>query len=157
MSDLFAELPEPRFEPAFDVTVQVGPPRDHGVTSAGHRRVVPILGGRIAGSLEAELLPGGSDRQLIAPDGTIGIDAEYSAVAAAGPLLIRTRGVRSGSADVLARLGRGEPVDPGAYYFRTTFEVEAAAPGLAELQRTLFVAVCRRDGSEVRYRVHRIV
>ena len=25
MSDLFAELPEPRFVPAFEVTVQVGP------------------------------------------------------------------------------------------------------------------------------------
>jgi len=157
MSDPFAELPEPRFEPAFDVTVQVGPPRDHGVTSAGRRRVVPILGGRITGSLEAEILPGGSDRQLIAPDGTIGIDAEYSAVSGAGPLLIRTRGVRSGSADVLARLGRGEPVEPGAYYFRTTFEVEASAPELSALQRTLFVAVCRRDGSQVRYRVHRVV
>ncbi|PRB06941.1 DUF3237 domain-containing protein [Microbacterium sp. MYb64] len=157
MSDLFAELPEPRLEPAFEVTVQVGPPRDHGITSAGHRRVVPILGGRITGSLEAEILAGGSDRQLIASDGTIGIDAEYSAVAAAGPLLIRTRGVRRGAAEVLARLGRGQPVDPGAYYFRTTFEVEAAAPEFAELQGTLFVAVCRRDGSEVRYRVHRIV
>lgn len=157
MSEMFAALPRPRFEPAFDVTVQVGAPRDHGVTSAGHRRVVPILGGRIAGALEAEILPGGSDRQLIAADGTIGIDAEYTAVAPAGPLLIRTRGVRAGSEDVLARLGRGEAVDPGAYYFRTTFEVEAAAPEFAELQRTLFLAVCRRDGSEVRYRVHRIV
>lgn len=157
MSDLFAELPGPRLEPAFDVTVRVGPPREHGITSAGHRRVVPILGGRITGSLDAEVLAGGSDRQLIASDGTIIIDAEYSAVAAAGPLLIRTRGVRRGSAEVLARLGRGEPVDPGAYYFRTTFEVEAAAPEFADLQRTLFVAVCRRDGSEVRYRVHRII
>lgn len=156
MSDFFAELPQPRFEPAFDVTVHVGPPRDHGVTSAGHRRVVPILGGRIAGDLEAEILPGGSDRQLIAPDGTIGIDAEYTAVAAAGPLLIRTRGARAGADEVLARLGRGEAVDPDAYYFRTTFEVEAAAPEFSGLQRTLFVAVCRRDGSEVRYRVHRI-
>lgn len=155
MSDLFAELPQPRLEPAFDVTVRVGPPRDHGVTAAGRRRVVPILGGRITGGLEAEILPGGSDRQLIGSDGTIGIDAEYTAVAEVGPLLVRTRGVRTGPAETLARLGRGEAVRPGEYYFRTTFEVESAAFG--DLERTLLVAVCRRDGSEVRYRVHRLV
>lgn len=154
MNDLFARLPRPRLEPVFDVTVQVGAPRDHGTTAAGHRRVVPILGGGIRGEIDAEILPGGSDRQLIAADGTIGIDAEYTAVSGADPLLIRTRGVRSGTADVLARLGRGEDVDPAAYYFRTTFEVEAAA--FPEFERTLFVAVCRRDGSEVRYRVHRL-
>ncbi|SDL63166.1 DUF3237 domain-containing protein [Microbacterium azadirachtae] len=156
MTDLFAELPQPALEPAFDVTVQVGPPIDLGVTSAGHRRVVPILGGRITGSLEAEILPGGSDRQLIREDGTFDIDADYSAVTADGPLLLRARGVRTGPPEVLARLGRGEPVPPSEYYFRTVVEFESSAPRHRGLQRALHVAVCRREGSAVHYRAYRL-
>jgi hypothetical protein len=156
MNDLFDELPEPRLVPAFDVSVHVGPPRDLGVTSAGHRRVVPILGGRITGAVDGEILPGGVDRQIIREDGTLGIDADYSAVTAAGPLLLRARGVRTGTPDVLARLDRGEPVPPGEYYFRTVVEVESSAPEHADLQRALFVAICRREGAAVHYRAYRV-
>jgi Protein of unknown function (DUF3237) len=36
--------------------------------------------------------------------------------------------VRHGSAEVLARLGRGEGVDPSEYTFRTATQIETAAP-----------------------------
>lgn len=156
MNELFEALPQPALEPAFDVTVDVGPPVDLGVTSAGHRRIVPILGGRITGSLEAEILPGGVDRQIIREDGTFGIDATYAAVTDAGPLLLHARGVRTGPPDVLARLGRGESVPPTEYYFRTVVEFESSAPEHADLQRALFVAACRREGAAVHYRGYRL-
>ncbi|MBS1673795.1 MAG: DUF3237 domain-containing protein [Actinobacteria bacterium] len=155
-ADLFAELPQPQLEPAFDVTVHVGPPIDPGVTSAGHRRLVPILGGRITGSLEAEILPGGFDRQIIREDGTFGIDADYAGNTEHGPLLLHARGVRTGPPEILARLGRGEPVAPSEYYFRTVVEFESSAPEHAHLQRTLHVAVCRREGAAVHYRAYRL-
>ena len=39
--------PVPGLEPAFTVDARLGPLEDHGMTRAGHRRVVPIAGGRV--------------------------------------------------------------------------------------------------------------
>ena len=40
--------PVPGLEPAFEVDARLGPLEDHGMTRAGHRRVVPVAGGRIS-------------------------------------------------------------------------------------------------------------
>jgi hypothetical protein len=66
--------PVPGLEHAFDVDARLGPLEDHGVTRAGHRRVIAIAGGRVSGLFDAEILPGGADWQLVRPDGTIEID-----------------------------------------------------------------------------------
>lgn len=150
-------LPAPTLDIAFDVTVDLGPLEDHRVTSAGHRRVVPILGGRITGELEAEILPGGADWQVVRPDGTIEIDGRYSARTADGDLLLlHAKGLRTGPREVLERLARGEDVDPHSYRFRTTVAVETAAESLAPLQRSLFLAVARRQADAVLYRAYRV-
>ncbi|WP_350351179.1 DUF3237 domain-containing protein [Microbacterium sp. A8/3-1] len=150
-------LPPPTLDVAFDVTVDLGPLEDHGVTSAGHRRVVPILGGRITGAVEADILPGGADWQVVRPDGTIEIDGRYSARTASGDmLLLHAKGLRTGSPEVLERLGRGEDVDPRSYCFRTTVAVETAAESLAHLPRSLFLAVAQRQASTVLYRAYRV-
>ncbi|UNK71359.1 DUF3237 domain-containing protein [Microbacterium sp. H1-D42] len=156
MSD-FDSLPVPTLTFAFDVAVQLGRPEDHGATSAGIRRVVPILGGEVTGEIEAEILPGGADWQLIDADGTIRIDARYSARTSAGELvLLHAAGLRAGSPEVLERLGRGEDVDPAAYVFRTTVDIETSAPRLAHLQRSMFLASARRQAATVSYRTYRI-
>lgn len=150
-------LPVPTLDPEFDVTVELGPLEDHHRTSAGHRRVVPILGGRITGAVDAEILPGGADWQLVRADGTIEIDSRYSARTDRGDhLLLHARGLRTGAPDVLERLRLGDDVDPGEYYFRTTVEIETAASALADLQRNLFVAVARRQADAVQYRAYRV-
>ncbi|PRB09383.1 hypothetical protein CQ047_11005 [Microbacterium sp. MYb72] len=150
-------LPVPTLTPAFDVEVALGPLEDHLGTSAGHRRVVPILGGRVSGEVDAEVLPGGADWQLVRPDGTIEIDSRYSARTASGDLLLlHARGLRTGSPEVLARLGRGEDVDPALYSFRTTVTVETSAPALAHLQQSLFLASAQRLASAVHYRAYRV-
>ncbi|WP_217180848.1 DUF3237 domain-containing protein [Streptomyces sp. AC495_CC817] len=150
-------LPVPALDPAFDVVVDLAPLEDHGATSAGHRRVVPILGGQVTGGVEAEILPGGADWQLVRHDGTIEIDGRYSARTASGALLLlHARGLRTGAPEVLARLGRGDDVDPADYCFRTTVSIETAAPELAHLQRSLFLAAAERRASSVRYRAYRV-
>src|SRR5580692_3341936 len=102
------EFPVPGLEPAFTVEARLGPLEDHGVTRAGHRRVVPIAGGRVGGLFDAEILPGGADWQVVRPDGTVGIDTRYSARTPAGEHVhFRTSGVRSGPPPVLAALLRG--------------------------------------------------
>jgi hypothetical protein len=152
-----AIAPVPGLEPAFEVTGTLGPLEDHGSTRAGHRRVVPIVGGGVTGLFEARILPGGADWQLVRPDGTIEIDTRYSALTREGEYVhIRTTGVRSGPPDVLAALLRGEAVDPAEYYFRVAVYLETSAPRLAALERSIFVASAVRGADIVHYTAYRV-
>ncbi|MEU8657361.1 DUF3237 domain-containing protein [Actinoplanes philippinensis] len=147
----------PALEAAFDVEVLLGPLEDHGTTRAGHRRVVPIVGGRVTGLFEAEILPGGADWQIVRPDGGIEIDTRYSArTSSGGHVYLRTSGVRSGRPEVLAALLRGDPVPPSDYYFRIGVRVETADPALTHLEQSLFVASAIRSSNTVRYTAYRV-
>jgi len=149
--------PVPGLERAFDVDARLGPLEDHGMTRAGHRRVVPIAGGRISGLFDAEILPGGADWQLVRPDGTIEIDTRYSARTPAGEYIhLRTSGVRSGPPEILEALLRGEPVAPSEYYFRIGVRLETSAPRLAVLERSIFVASAVREADRVYYTAYRV-
>jgi hypothetical protein len=152
-----ATAPVPALEHAFDVEVHLGPLEDHGVTRAGHRRVVPIVGGRVSGLFTAQILSGGADWQLVRPDGAVEIDTRYSARTPAGEhVYLRTFGVRSGPPDVLQALLRGEQVDPSHYYFRIGVRLETSAPRLALLEQSIFVASAIRDADRVRYAAYRV-
>ena len=150
LATVIPAAPVPGLEPAFDVAATLGPLEDHGTTRVGHRRVVPIAGGRVTGLIDAEILPGGADWQVIRPDGTIEIDTRYSARTPDGEYVhFRTSGVRSGPPEVLDALLRGEPVNPSAYYFRRRGlpgDVRSAAgrPRAVDLRRV------RRPGSRQR-------
>ena len=73
----------------------------------------------------------------------------------AGDLLyVQSRGVRHGSAEVLARLGRGEDVDASEYTFRTSTEIETAAPDLDWLNKGVFVSVGGRRSGGVTYETY---
>ena len=158
MAELSASsLPVPGLEFLFRVDAQLGPLEDHGLTRAGHRRVIPIVGGTIRGAVDAEILPSGADWQLVLPDGTIDVDTRYSARTPEGEYVhFRTSGVRSGPPEVLDALLRGEPVDPSAYYFRVAVYLETSAPRLAALQRSIFVASAIRGADSVRYTAYRV-
>ena len=54
------------------------------------------------------------------------------------------RGLRHGPQDVLARLDRGEPVDPAEYYFRTACLFETAAERYAWANGVVAVGVGHR-------------
>jgi Protein of unknown function (DUF3237) len=149
--------PVPGLEPAFTVDARLGPLEDHGVTRAGHRRVVPIAGGRVVGLFDAEILPGGADWQVVRPDGSVEIDTRYSARTPAGEYVhFRTSGVRSGPPPVLAALLRGEDVDPASYYFRVAVYLETSAPRLDFLERSIFVASAARGADSVAYTAYRV-
>lgn len=95
--------PVPTLERAFDVDASLGPMEDHGMTRAGHRRVVPISSGTVTGLFEASILPGGADWQVVRPDGTVEVDTRYSARTADGEFVhFRTSGVRTGPPEVIA-------------------------------------------------------
>lgn len=147
----------PGLEPAFEVTADLGTLEDHGSTRVGHRRVIPIIGGRVTGLFDAEILPGGADWQILRTDGAVDVYARYTARTADGAfVLIESKGVRSGRPEVLEALLRGELVAPEEYYFRTVLTLEASTPQLAPLQDVLFIASAVRSADRVAYTAYRV-
>ena len=147
----------PGLEAAFDVLVHLGPLEDHGMTRAGHRRVIPITGGTVRGAFDAEILPGGADWQILRADGSVDVGARYSARTESGAfVLIHSTGVRSGAPEVLEALLRGDQVDPSQYYSRTVLSLETAAADLAPLQDMIFIAAAVRDADRVTYTAYRV-
>ena len=135
MSD---RLPNPSLTRVYRLEATVGEPLDVGDLARGRRRIVPLTGGTFTGpELNGTLLPGSSaDWQVVLPDGTALGDIRYTLRTDDGDLLyVQSRGVRHGSADVLARLARGEDVDASEYTFRTSTQIETAAPALDWLNK----------------------
>lgn len=146
----------PELKHLIDLRVDVGAPTVISEGTPG-RRFIPILGGIVEGDLSGVVLPGGGDWQSIAPDGTLDIDAHYVLdIRDHGRVEVRSQGVRSANPAVLAALGRGEPVDPSLYYFRTFIRLKTGAPGLTRLNQVLFVAMGARAASAVRLNVFEI-
>jgi hypothetical protein len=147
-------LPEPRLTKISRLEATLGQPLDLGETVHGRRRIVPLTGGTFSGpELRGKLLPGASaDWQIILPDGTALGDIRYALQTDAGELLyVQSRGVRHGSAEVLARLGRGEDVDASEYTFRTLTQIETASQDLEWLNKGVFISVGGRQAGGVIY------
>jgi hypothetical protein len=102
------------------------------------------------------LLPGASaDWQLVLPDATTLGDNRYTLQTDTGELLyVQSRGVRHGSAEVLARLARGVDVDASEYTFRTSTQIETAAPQLDWLNKGVFISVGGRQAANVVYETY---
>lgn len=149
-------------EPSFDFLGQldaaVGVPLVVGRGPTGERRVVPILGGRIAGPrLNGEVLAGGADFQLVRDDGVAEIEARYTLRLDDGALVqVVNRGIRHAAPEDMARLLRGEPVPPERVYFRTAPVFETAAPAHAWLHRSLFLGVGERRPDSVRVQIYAV-
>lgn len=149
------EPPVPTLEPAFEVVADLGPLQDHGTTRAGHRRVIPVVGGTVSGGLRGTVLPGGADWQTVRADGSIEIDGRYSARLDDGSLLyIRAVGVRSGDPAVLESLLRGDDVDPTSYYFRAALTLESSTHPV--LEASVYIASYVREANRVRYVAYRV-
>jgi len=152
-----ALLPEPSLTRVYRLEATLGEPLDLGDLAQGRRRIVPLTGGTFAGpELNGKLLPGSSaDWQIVLPDGTALGDIRYTLQTDDGDLLlVRSRGVRHGPADVLARLARGEDVDPSEYTFRTSTQIETAAAGLDWLNKGVFISVGGRQATGVVYETY---
>jgi muconolactone delta-isomerase len=152
-----SSLPEPRLTKVYSLEATLAPPLELGETAQGHRRIVPLTGGTFSGpEMSGRLLPGASaDWQIILADGTALGDIRYTLQTDRGDLLyVRSRGIRHGSPEVLARLGRGEDVDPGEYTFRTSTRIETAAPDLDWLNKGIFISVAGRQAAGVIYETY---
>ena len=150
-------LPDPRLTEVYRLEATLGPPLELGEVVGGRRRIVPLTGGTFSGpELNGTLLPGASaDWQLIQADGTALGDIRYTLQTEADELLyVQSRSVRHGPPEVLARLARGEDVDASEYTFRTSTQIETAAPDLGWLNRGIFVSVGGRSADGVVYETY---
>jgi hypothetical protein len=159
-------LPAPVLEHVADLTVLVAAPIDAGamvgLNSRGRRRIIPITGGTMHGpALQGRILPGGADFQIVVSDTCADLDARYL-IELEGPtyqgqhVFVQNRALRRGSAQDVARLVRGEAVDPDAIYFRCvpTFEVSCAA--LNWLTESIFIGTGARYPDRVLISLYRV-
>lgn len=133
---------------------------DIGATPNGNRRIATVNGGafkgeRLSGTVQAS--PGG-DWILLRGDGATVLDVRLTLETDDQQLIYMSyRGIRHGPAEVMARLGRGEQVDPASYYFRTTPVFETAAPKYDWLNRVISVATGRREATGPVYEVFEVL
>lgn len=144
-------LAAPPLERFADLEVEVGAPIEVGRVAGGLRRVIPITGGTCAGrGFSARVLPGGADFQLVTSETVARLEARYVLETDAGErIYVHNDAVRTASPEAMARLVRGEPVDPGEVYFRCVPRFETAAPSLAWIAERVFVGSGVRRPSTV--------
>ena len=130
-----------------------------GHTPYGERRIINILGGRVEGPrLNGRILTGGADWQIIRTDGVADLKARYTIETEAGArILVTSDGLRHGPPEVIARLARGETVDPSLYYFRTAMRFETADPDIAWLNKIIALGRGIREALAVRLDVFEVL
>jgi uncharacterized protein DUF3237 len=144
---------------AFDIEAYLAPMRDLGAMPLGRRRIVPIVGGTVRGQrLEAEIVPGGADWQHVRGDGVVELVARYSIRTADGvEITVTNRGLRRASPETMARMGRGEAVDPALVYCRTTPQFEAPTGPYEWLNASVFVGSAVRLPDKVQIAVYEVL
>jgi hypothetical protein len=155
-------LPTPLLEPVAELTVYVATPIEAGqvtgLNSRGRRRIIPIAGGKVTGQLNGTVLPGGADFQIVVSDTCADLDARYLLRLDSGEhVFVMNRALRRGSVEDIAKLVRGEPVDPAAIYFRCAPTFEVSSPALAWLTESLFVGTGARFPDRVEMRFFRVL
>ncbi len=139
--------------------LETGTPQALGATPQGQRLIVPVLAGRFDGErLRGTVEPGGSDWISIRSDGTFALNVRLVLKTSDGALIGLTyQGLRAGPPEVLARLARGEAVDPAAYYFRVAMLFETQSETYGWLNRIVAVASGERRPSGPVYTVFEVL
>ena len=144
----------------FTITIRLHPTEELGDTPAGKRRVFPVSGGDFTGErVRGSILPvAGSDLLLARPDGSSQQDVRMILRTDDGALILMTyRGVRHASAEVNARIARGEPVAGSEYYLRTAPFFETSSPKYSWLNKIVSVGMGERRPEGVVYEVFEIL
>jgi hypothetical protein len=130
LNDLPEFMKNVRTKPMFAMRLDVRPMLIVGATPGAYRRVGVVTGGSFEGErLSGAVLDGASDWQTVRNDGSTTLNVRLVLKTEDGALIGMTyQGLRHGPADIIARIEKGEVVDPASYYFRINplFETEAA-------------------------------
>ena len=136
-------MSELRSELLYRMRLEVAAPFDIGNGPRGQRLVIPFKGGRFEGpKLRGEVLVTGGDWLLQRPDGVFELDVRRTLRTDDGHHIYAAyRGILTGSADSLARMGRGDAVPASDLYFRTTPVFETGSEKYAWLNRIVSVGI----------------
>lgn len=145
-------------EPIFTIHAELSAILNLGRTPYGERRIIDITGGSVRGRrLNGRILPGGADWQIVRSDGAAAISARYTIETDAGAhVMVKSDGLRHGPPEVLAKLARGDKVDPSLYYFRTAMRFETSDPAVDWLNRILAIADGMREALAVKLDVYEV-
>jgi hypothetical protein len=139
-----------RARPLFVMRLDVRKLQIVGATPGAYRRVGVVPGGSFEGErLSGDVLDGGNDWQTVRTDGATTLDARLVLRTKDEALIGMTyRGIRYGPPDVVARIEKGEAVDPRTYYFRINPLFETASANYDWLNRVIAVGIGyrRADG-----------
>ena len=146
-------------QPMFTIRAELAGILKLGATPYGERRIINILGGTVEGTrLKGRILPGGADWQIMVQDGSLDIHARYTVESDAGALIqVDSKGLRHGPPEVLARMAKGEDVDPALYYFRTVMRFETGDPALAWLNKIIGLARGEREKLTVKLDIYEVL
>jgi hypothetical protein len=139
--------PEPALSFAFQADVLLGPIQELGVIDGMRRRIVPIIGGTVAGpKFNGTVQPGGADWQGVRPgDGLTRVYARYWLKSDDGVAVgVENSGIRRAPAAVMQRLMAGEKVAPSDYYFRAVPFFEVGDGPYRWMNETMFLCVGAR-------------
>lgn len=152
-------LSDPKLEFAFEAVINLDSVQELGITTYGKRRIIPITGGTFEGPMmRGTIVAGGADWQTVRADGTADLEARYTLKTDDGVLIyIQNKGVRTGKPEVLARIGKGEKVNPSEYYMRTTATFEVAEGKYAWLTKAVVVATGMRNAKSVVIRFYKLM
>ncbi|MGO1183042.1 MAG: DUF3237 family protein [Micrococcaceae bacterium] len=108
--------------------VHVDAPVEVGRTHAGQRRVIPITGGAFSGPRGGgRILAAGADFQLLRSDSEAFLDARYVIALDDGArIFVSNAAYRTGAAEDIQALVRGESVPAERIYFRCAPHFEVA-------------------------------
>ena len=152
-------LRDVRTRSLFVMRLDVHPLQIIGATPGAYRRVGVVPNGVFKGErLSGQVLDGGVDWQTVRSDCSTTLDVRLVLKTFDDALIGMTyRGIRHGAPDVIARLERGETVDPGDYYFRVAPLFETAATQYAWLNNVIAIGIGdRRADGHVYYSIFEV-
>ena len=152
-------LRELRTRPLLAVKLDVRGPMPVIATPGAARRIGVVTGGSFDGErLSGVVMDGGSDWQTLKADGSVALDVRLVLKTADDALIAMSyRGVRHAAAEVVARIDRGEAVDPASVYFRIVVQFETAAPQYDWLNHVVAVGVGHRRADGPVYNVFEVL
>ncbi len=145
--------------PLFVMRLNVRPLLVVGATPGAFRRIGVVPGGSFEGErLSGEVLDGGSDWQTVRTDGATTLNVRLVLKTKDEALISMTyRGIRYGPPDVMARIEKGEVVDPTSYYFRINPLFETANANYDWLNRVVAVGIGHRRADGPIYSIFEVL
>lgn len=145
---------------AFLATLTIRVAQSHlvGSTPWGFRRVAVFDGGTFIGPRIKAVILSGTDTLVHRDDQTVLPDVRMTLRTDDGALVfVNYRGMRHGAPEVMARIGRDEPVQPDEYYQRNVLLFETAAPAYDWMNRMIAIGTSHRSPGKMIYDTYQIL